>query len=151
MSLMPYNAGGDGDNVWPFVDRDDKFHYDVSKLDQWQIVFDHAQAKGIYLHFKLQEQENDDGTSGGGGGGGGRGGGGAAGAAGRGAAPAGGAPAAQPAPRQQRRRQPRRRRLPRQKAAAPADAERDRPPHVPCPRRSTVATPGASAGCISAS
>jgi hypothetical protein len=96
MSLMPYNAGGDGDNVWPFVDRDDKFHYDVSKLDQWQIVFDHAQAKGIYLHFKLQEQENDDGTAGGGGGGGGRGG--AAGAAGRGAAPAGGAPAAQPAP-----------------------------------------------------
>jgi hypothetical protein len=74
MSLMPYNAGGDGDNVWPFVDRDDKFHYDVSKLDQWQVVFDHAQAKGIYLHFKLQEQENDDGTAGGGGGGGGRGG-----------------------------------------------------------------------------
>jgi hypothetical protein len=92
MSLMPYNAGGDGDNVWPFVDRDDKFHYDVSKLDQWQIVFDHAQAKGIYLHFKLQEQENDDGTAGGGGGRGG-----AAGAAGRGAGPAAGA-AAQPVP-----------------------------------------------------
>ena len=40
--------------------RDDKFHYDVSKLDQWQIVFDHAQQKGLYLHFKLQETENDD-------------------------------------------------------------------------------------------
>ena len=93
MSLMPYNGGGDGDNVWPFVDRDDKFHYDVSKLDQWQIVFDHAQARGIYLHFKLQEQENDDGTFGGGGG---RGRGGAGGGAGRGAAP-GGAPAAAPA------------------------------------------------------
>lgn len=64
ISFLPYNAGGDGDNVWPFVDRDDKFHYDVSKLDQWQIVFDHAQAKGIYLHFKLQEQENDDGVTG---------------------------------------------------------------------------------------
>lgn len=60
ISFLPYNAGGDGDNVWPFVDRDDKFHYDVSKLDQWQIVFDHAQQKGMYLHFKLQEQENDD-------------------------------------------------------------------------------------------
>jgi hypothetical protein len=70
MSFLPYNAGGDGDNVWPFVSRDDKFHYDVSKLDQWQIVFDHAQAKGLYLHVKLQEQENDDnnrGTAGGGG------------------------------------------------------------------------------------
>jgi hypothetical protein len=60
MSFLTYNAGGDGDNVWPFVRRDDKFHYDVSKLDQWQIVFDHAQRKGLYLHFKLQETENDD-------------------------------------------------------------------------------------------
>jgi Domain of unknown function (DUF5060)/Putative collagen-binding domain of a collagenase len=64
ISFLPYNAGGDGDNVWPFVDRDDKFHYDVSKLDQWQIVFDHAQQKGLYLHFKLQETENDDHTRG---------------------------------------------------------------------------------------
>lgn len=60
MSFLPYNAGGDGDNVWPFVSRDDKYHYDVSKLDQWQIVFDYAQQKGIHLHFKLQENENDD-------------------------------------------------------------------------------------------
>lgn len=60
MSFLPYNAGGDGDNVWPFARRDDKYHYDVSKLDQWQIVFDYAQQKGIYLHFKLQETEIDD-------------------------------------------------------------------------------------------
>lgn len=65
ISFLTYNAGGDGDNVWPFVDRDDKFHYDVSKLDQWQIVFDHAQQNGLYLHFKLQETENDDHTRGG--------------------------------------------------------------------------------------
>ena len=60
MSFLCYNAGGDGDNVWPFVSRDDKFHYDVSKLDQWQIVLDYAQRKGLHLHFKLQETENDD-------------------------------------------------------------------------------------------
>lgn len=59
-SFLTYNAGGDGDNVWPFRDRDDKFRYDCSKLDQWQIVFDHAQSKGLYLHFKTQETENDD-------------------------------------------------------------------------------------------
>lgn len=59
-SFLPYNAGGDGDNVWPFVARDDKFHYDCSKLDQWEIVFAHAQRRGLYLHFKLQETENDD-------------------------------------------------------------------------------------------
>lgn len=60
VSFLPYNAGGDGDNVWPFVARDDKLHYDCSKLDQWGIVFEHAQAKGIHLHFKLQENEMDD-------------------------------------------------------------------------------------------
>lgn len=88
MSFMPYNAGGDGDNVWPFVERDDKFHYDVSKLDQWQIFFDHAQAKGLYLHFKLAETENDDGVGPGGGAGRGAGAGAPAGA-GPGAAPGG--------------------------------------------------------------
>jgi hypothetical protein len=61
-SFLTYNAGGDGDDVWPFVSRNDKLHFDCSKLDQWQIVFDHAQKLGLYLHFKLQETENDDNT-----------------------------------------------------------------------------------------
>lgn len=59
-SFIPYNAGGDGDNVWPMVEHGDKLHYDCSKLDQWQIVFDHATTRGMFLHFKLQETENDD-------------------------------------------------------------------------------------------
>ena len=59
-SFLTYNAGGDGDNVWPFAERDDKMHYDCSKLDQWGTVFDHGTAKGMYLHFKMQETENDD-------------------------------------------------------------------------------------------
>lgn len=57
-SFLTYNAGGDGDNVWPFVARDDKFHYDCSKLDQWGIVFDHGTSLGMFLHFKLSEMEN---------------------------------------------------------------------------------------------
>ena len=65
-SFLTYNAGGDGDNVWPFIQRDDKLHYDCSKLDQWGTVFDHATAKGMYMHFKLQETENDDHNGGGG-------------------------------------------------------------------------------------
>lgn len=60
ISFLPYNAGGDGDNVWPMISPDKKTHYDCSKLDQWQIVFDHAQQQGVFLHFKLQETENDD-------------------------------------------------------------------------------------------
>lgn len=63
-SFLTYNAGGDGDDVWPFIKRESKFNYDCSKLDQWQIVFDYAQKLGLYLHFKLQETENDDNTSG---------------------------------------------------------------------------------------
>ena len=59
-SFLTYNAAGDGDNVWPFISRDEKYHYDCSKLDQWGIVFDHADQLGLFLHFKLQENENDD-------------------------------------------------------------------------------------------
>lgn len=59
-SFLTYNAGGDGDNVWPFVERDDPMRYDCSKLDQWGIVFEHATKLGLHLHFKLQETENDD-------------------------------------------------------------------------------------------
>lgn len=64
-SFLPYNAGGDGDNIWPFTSRNDKFHYDCSKLDQWGIVFDHGTKLGHYLHFKLQETEMDDNRRGG--------------------------------------------------------------------------------------
>lgn len=60
ISFLTYNAAGDGDNVWPFVQREDKRHYDCSKLGQWGIVFDHATALGLHLHFKLQENEMDD-------------------------------------------------------------------------------------------
>ncbi len=64
-SFLTYNAGGDGDNVWPFTDRDDKLHYDCSKLDQWAAVFEHGTHRGMYLHFKMQETENDDNRGGG--------------------------------------------------------------------------------------
>ena len=63
-SFLPYNTGGDGQNVRPFIAASEKLHFDCSKLDQWQMVFDHAQSQGLYLHFKLQEQENDDNRSG---------------------------------------------------------------------------------------
>jgi hypothetical protein len=63
--FMPNNIGGDGKNVWPYVDRidpkgnpdNDNLHFDISKLYQWEIVFEHAQRKGIFLHFVLNEAE----------------------------------------------------------------------------------------------
>jgi hypothetical protein len=32
---------------------------DVSRLDQWEIVFEHADHQGMFLHFKTQETENE--------------------------------------------------------------------------------------------
>ncbi len=63
VSFLTYNAGGDGKNVWPFIAHNDKLHYDCSKLDQWEIVFEHADSKGMFLHFKTQETENDEGNA----------------------------------------------------------------------------------------
>jgi len=55
------NIGGDDQNVFPYV-SDSPEHFermDVSKLAQWDIVFEHADHKGLNLHFKTQEHEND--------------------------------------------------------------------------------------------
>ncbi|MCA9377118.1 DUF5060 domain-containing protein [Candidatus Dojkabacteria bacterium] len=55
--FLPMNLGGDGQETYPFVSPNDKTHYDISKLDQWHTVFEHATSKQIALHFVLNEQE----------------------------------------------------------------------------------------------
>ena len=35
----------------------DNLHFDLAKLHQWGIVFEHAQRNGILLHFVLNEAE----------------------------------------------------------------------------------------------
>ncbi|MGF1637376.1 MAG: DUF5060 domain-containing protein [Cyclobacteriaceae bacterium] len=62
-SFLTYNVGGDDRNVFPMIsdEKADRTRYDVSKLEQWEIVFEHGDNKGMYLHFKLQERENDGG------------------------------------------------------------------------------------------
>ena len=76
--MMLMNVGGDGRDVWPWAATDlddirknagngkgsfdltvDARAFDVSKLDQWERVFEHMQEKGIVLHLFLQETEND--------------------------------------------------------------------------------------------
>ncbi|HLF63450.1 MAG TPA: DUF5060 domain-containing protein [Saprospiraceae bacterium] len=59
ISFLTMNIDGDGDNVWPYADPDQHDRFDCSKLDQWEILFTHCDQKGIYMHFKTQEQEND--------------------------------------------------------------------------------------------
>jgi len=57
--FLTLNILGDGEDVWPYTDRNERYRFDCSKLDQWEIVFSHADKLGIMLHFVLQETENE--------------------------------------------------------------------------------------------
>ncbi len=57
--FLTMNIGGDGKDVWPYRSPDDFSRFDCSKLDQWEIVFEHMQRKGILLHIVTQETENE--------------------------------------------------------------------------------------------
>ena len=75
-SFLSMNIGGDDNNAYPYVIDNNatgshpdtsknvylntrKTVMDCSKLDQWEVVFEHADKLGLYLHFKTQETEND--------------------------------------------------------------------------------------------
>lgn len=80
-SFLTFNIDGDDRNVFPHLlkvsikdyeayasDKKNKeawetmFHktrFDVSKLDQWEHVFEYAETKGMFLHFKTHETETD--------------------------------------------------------------------------------------------
>jgi CubicO group peptidase (beta-lactamase class C family) len=57
--FLTMNVKGDGNDVWPWTSRDQRFRFDVSKLAQWEVVFSHMDRLGIMLHVVHQEQEND--------------------------------------------------------------------------------------------
>jgi hypothetical protein len=82
-SFLTCNIDGDDRNVFPYVLKTDlagyqaraekkermttarwtevvdPLRFDVSKLAQWDRVFQYAERKGMYLHFKMLENEND--------------------------------------------------------------------------------------------
>ena len=59
-SFIPLTIHGDDKNVFPYVAEGGPFtRLDCSKLGQWEIVFEHADRLGLYLHFKTQETENE--------------------------------------------------------------------------------------------
>lgn len=76
MSFLTFSLGGDDENVFPHLlrvsedvyngygdaqqwsDGVHKDRFDVSKLAQWEKIFEYADKKGMYLHFKTMEQEN---------------------------------------------------------------------------------------------
>ncbi|MCD6355591.1 MAG: DUF5060 domain-containing protein [Prolixibacteraceae bacterium] len=57
--MLTMNILGDGNDVWPYSDYNERYRFDCSKLDQWEIVFDQMDRLGIMMHFVLQETENE--------------------------------------------------------------------------------------------
>ena len=59
--FLPMNLGGDGQDTTPFLTHVKssygKTHFDVSRLEQWNTVFEHAMRRGIQLQFVLSETE----------------------------------------------------------------------------------------------
>lgn len=53
-----FTRNDDSDNTWPWTDRETKLIYDVSKLDQWEIVYTHMDRKGINADLYLCEADN---------------------------------------------------------------------------------------------
>ena len=66
--FLSLNIGGDGKDVWPYTAYTERFRFDCSKLDQWEIIFDHMDQLGLMIHMVTQETENekllDDGDTG---------------------------------------------------------------------------------------
>lgn len=59
-SFLTFSLGGDDQNVFPHVSELELLRIDVSKTAQWEIVLEHGDRKGMFLHFKTQETENND-------------------------------------------------------------------------------------------
>ncbi|MCI0525547.1 MAG: DUF5060 domain-containing protein [Acidobacteria bacterium] len=57
--FLTMNVAGDGKDVWPWTNDQERFRFDCSKLDQWEIVFSHMDKLGLMLHVITQETEND--------------------------------------------------------------------------------------------
>jgi hypothetical protein len=57
-SFLTLNIEGDDQNVFPYTNYDERLRIDVSKMDQWEIVLNHGNNMGMYLHFKTSEVEN---------------------------------------------------------------------------------------------
>jgi len=56
--FIAMNVKGDTNETFPMVAPQDREHFDISKMDQWNIALTHANSKGIYINAILGETEN---------------------------------------------------------------------------------------------
>ncbi len=57
--MLTMNIQGDGKDVWPYADHNERTRFDCSKLAQWEIVFNQMDNLGMMIHLVLQETENE--------------------------------------------------------------------------------------------
>ena len=57
--FLTLNIDGDGKDVWPYLNHTHRDRFDCSKLDQWEIVFQHMSRLGLLMHVVTQETENE--------------------------------------------------------------------------------------------
>ncbi len=57
--FLTMNHHGDGKEAFPWIDKNSPDIFDCSKLDQWEIVFEHFDKMGMMIHFVLTETENE--------------------------------------------------------------------------------------------
>ncbi|MEO1009949.1 MAG: DUF5060 domain-containing protein [Bacteroidota bacterium] len=57
--FLTMSVQGDGNDVWPWNHIHERYRFDCSKLEQWEIVFQHMDKLGLMLHMLTQETENE--------------------------------------------------------------------------------------------
>ena len=57
--FLVMNIEGDGKDVWPYTNETERYRFDCSKLDQWEVVFNHMEELGLMMHVVTQETENE--------------------------------------------------------------------------------------------
>jgi len=57
-SFIPFTIAADTEETYPYIsaDKSDRLRMDCSKLAQWEVIFEHADRKGLFMHFKMQEE-----------------------------------------------------------------------------------------------
>jgi Domain of unknown function (DUF5060) len=61
ISVTALTVDGPDGNVHPYNDpKVSKYSYDVSKMAQWEVVFDYAERLGMTIRFTFSDSETDD-------------------------------------------------------------------------------------------
>lgn len=56
--MLTMNVMGDGNDVWPWINKYERTRYDISKLEKWEWLFAYMESKGMMIHLLTQEREN---------------------------------------------------------------------------------------------